>query len=271
MVKEVFQIYKDGQKSSERVFNIKNSWEDITVGQYLEYMSIVKNYEAFKLDIEPLRGTIDFDNQEMQGIVFLADMVACITGIDKEFIYQMPPDHVIGISQRHLEFIKSPPSSEPINKFVFRSEFKNKIEKQKAKIAKCKNVKEKLQLKATLLKMEETTFHLSEIQDMSLETYIAANNASKEIKKIYKEMKELDFSRYPEILGYVVRVKGRKYSVKTAKKYGKIFIDLPFTTAFQATNFFLKMQQIMYGSTMTFLGIKKMLQDTSRRPQRKKS
>lgn len=260
MKSKLFQLHdiESGKLVKEVLVKYPTSWEDetFTLRNFINFMEITRAYHSFKKDLESLKGTETYDEEALKEAVFLADIVVALTGIDKDLIYTMDIGGLLEM-QDDLAFVNQMPEKKMINKFKFRSitnEEEANIRKALKTAKRKRRHKEVSKIEKSLKEKLDVTWVIDEdAGQQSLRQWISSSTVSNEIKKINQEMQGGEFAKYPLLIAYCVKPKGKGFSINNAKKYANAFYDLPFLKAWYLTNFFFGLREILLQKTQTYL------------------
>lgn len=265
MIKKTFESYNVvGQLTSKKTFDIKSTWEDLTLKEFIAYNDIVNKFNQY--NSEYAKGdTIDSpEENELKTTIYFADMLIALTGLPRDVVYGMNAKQV-SETYDELQFnTESLPKGHSDN-FFFRTHSLETIqsyEKAYAAIFKI-NIKKKAAAKAELELMKKSKFQLKgSCNDMALEKWIATRGILKDIKSIQLDFNNNDFKRYPLLIAYLVEKNGQVLTIDKCKKLAVVFEDLPFCTAYEVVSFFLNAQNVLLKKTVESLAMMRLMMTT---------
>lgn len=256
MKKRIFERYnKDGKLIDKAEREIKTCWDDITMKQFIAYMKIVERLQEFNR-IHEAGESIDSDEEsELKNILFFADMLVVLTGLEKDFVYTMDAPMIVQL-YNELDFTQETLPKGHCTEFWFRSASEKaiRISEKHYKETSWLKPKHKLRAKAELMLMKKSHFTLQgDINHVPLRRWIATRGILKKINTIKGEMKSGNFENYALLIAYIVEKNASGMTIKECQRLGVVFEDLPFTTSYNMVNFFLNVQSVLSSNMKLYL------------------
>lgn len=277
MINRKFEKYKGGVKISEDNLDVRTTWEDLTLKQFIAYLIVVNELEEFNKRVEVGEVEESDEENEVKEMTFFADMIMILTGLPKDIVYTMNPEAIVTL-WGELDFKQDSLPEGTIKEFWFRSATEKKIRIEENDIKKNtrwfgkKNAKEKAKRMVELELMKKSHFTLrSNIDGMALENWIHARNIVKEIKAIQGQMKAGHFQNYANLIAYVCLKNGKQPTIKECQKLGRVFEELPFCTAYKIVNFFLNVRSILSLNMQKYLTTTALTIETNRKLKQNKT
>ena len=283
MINRKFEKYKGGKLIGSTNLDIRTTWEDLTLKQFIAYLEIVNILEEYNDRVKA--GEIEESNEEIEvkRMGFFADMVMVLTGLPKAIVYTMSPNAIVTL-WKELDFKQDKLPEGTLSEFWFRSASEKKISIEenyikttkwfgKSKKGKNKgrfNAEEKIKCLAELELMKKSHFTLrGNVDSMDLEHWMHARKTIAEIKKIQGRMQAGHFEGYALLIAYICLKNGNQLNIKECKKLGVVFEDLPFCTAYKIVNFFLNVRSVLSERMQKYLTTMAVTIETSQKHKQK--
>lgn len=269
MIEKTFESYNVlGELTSKKTFNIKSTWSDLTLKEFIAYNDIVNEFNKYNLDYTKGE-TIDSEAEyQLKTTIYFADMLVALTGLPKEIVYAMN-EKLIADTYEELDFKTESLPKGHTDTFYFRTHSEKAIQATQKQYDSTGflNARKKMAIKAELELMKKSKFQLKgSCNDMALEKWIATRGILKEIKSIQGELKNNDFKNYPLLIAYLVEQNGQVLTIARCKKLAEVFEDLPFCTAYEVVSFFLNVQNVLLRKTIESLMMMNKAMKTNQRP-----
>lgn len=251
------ELFEKNKKVGQKTVTTPDNIDEITLEQAANYYQRSTKYIAEKEADEELlkKGKITEEEMNIKSVIFLADVMGCITDRPAKFFYDLDPNMLTDMAG-DVGFLKDPLPTDILDKFTFRDATEDEIiiaEGEYNRIPRWKIGKRTI-AKARLELMKERVFIIDpNFGYQSLRQWINSNEAAKKLTQFTDEIKEFNFTNYAKLIAEISRPKGEEYDPEKVKKRTEIFKDLPFGTTYRLGGFFLGIQSVLQRNIQTYL------------------